>query len=288
MTPSRSLTQYTQLKRNSENLEFVVIDNPKATATISLFGGHLCHYQRHNEPAIIWMSQTAQFDGKRPIRGGIPICWPWFGPAPKRVGSDKQSHGFARNHNWQLDGVSEHPDGTLVHLSLCDNPLTRALWDQPFELQLDILVGDELKLILTSVNSGDTPLVYSGAMHSYFNISAPENASLKGLGPRYYDSLTQSDGTQQGDFSFAGPVDRIYLEPETEVILKDRDRNLKILSGNHDSIVVWNPWIEGAKAFTDMPDNGYQSMLCAETAITAAEGVTVSPGEEHCLSLTIC
>ncbi|MGL5994418.1 MAG: D-hexose-6-phosphate mutarotase, partial [Aeromonas sobria] len=116
----RPLTANCQLANNAAGLPVLTINNDYGKAEISLFGAHVLSYQRHGEPASIWLSDKAVLDGSKPIRGGIPLCWPWFGPAPARVGSGKPSHGFARTTLWELDGVSDHADGTLVHLSLRD------------------------------------------------------------------------------------------------------------------------------------------------------------------------
>lgn len=197
MQPTRTLTAHCTLSHHPAGQPLLTVDNGYAKAEISLFGAHVLSYQRHDEPASIWLSDKAVLDGSKPIRGGIPLCWPWFGPAPARVGSGKPSHGFARTSLWTLDGVSDHGDGTLVHLSLRDNETTRQLWPHAFELELDVLVGKELALVLTTRNTGKEPLVYSGALHTYLQISSPEAVSVSGLGEPYADKLTGQNGQQQ-------------------------------------------------------------------------------------------
>ena len=226
-------------------------------------------------------------DGSKPIRGGIPLCWPWFGPSPARVGSGKPSHGFARTSLWTLDGVSDHGDGTLVHLSLRDTDASRALWPHAFELELDVLVGKELSLVLTTRNTGKTPLTYNAALHTYLQISAPEAVSVTGLGEPYADKLTGQDGQQQGALTLTAAIDRVYHQAEAMVMVKDGDRTTKVVSGNNDSVVVWTPWLEGATAMADMSDDGYRTMLCVEAAITAEAGVVIAPDEEHSFSTVI-
>ncbi|MFM5382793.1 D-hexose-6-phosphate mutarotase [Aeromonas veronii] len=287
MQSIRPLTANCKLANNAAGLPVLTINNDYAKAEISLFGAHVLSYQRHGEPASIWLSDKAVLDGSKPVRGGIPICWPWFGPAPARVGSGKPSHGFARTTLWMLDGVSDHADGTLVHLSLRDSDATRALWDHPFELELDVLVGKELSLVLTTRNTGSQPLTYSGALHTYLQISAPEAVSVSGLGEPYADKLTGQDAKQQGALTLSGPLDRVYWQPEALVKVQDGERETRVVSGNHDSVVVWTPWLEGATAMADMSDDGYRTMLCVEAAIAGEAGVTVAPDEEHSLSTVI-
>lgn len=161
MQPTRTLTAHCTLSHPADGQPLLTINNEHAKAEISLFGAHVLRYQRHSEPASLWLSDKAVLDGSKPIRGGIPLCWPWFGPAPARVGSGKPAHGFARTSLWTLDGVSDHGDGTLVHLSLRDTDASRALWPHAFELELDVLVGKELSLVLTTRNTGKTPLTYN-------------------------------------------------------------------------------------------------------------------------------
>ncbi|MGL5451488.1 MAG: D-hexose-6-phosphate mutarotase [Aeromonas sp.] len=287
MQPIRPLTANCKLANNGAGLPVLTINNNFASAEISLFGAHVLSYQRHGEPATIWLSDKAVQDGSKPIRGGIPLCWPWFGPAPARVGSGKPAHGFARTHRWELDGVSDHQDGTLVHLSLRDSNATRALWDHSFELELDVLVGKELSLVLTTRNTGTKPLTYGGALHTYLAISAPEAVSVTGLGQPYADKLTGQDGEQQGALTLSGPLDRIYWQPDERVKVQDGERDIQVVSGNHDSVVVWTPWLAGATAMADMSDDGYRTMLCVEAAIAGEAGVIVAPDEEHSLSTVI-
>ncbi|MFQ2314050.1 D-hexose-6-phosphate mutarotase [Aeromonas dhakensis] len=287
MQPTRTLTAHCTLSHHPAGQPLLTIDNGYARAEISLFGAHVLSYQRHDEPASIWLSDKAVLDGSKPIRGGIPLCWPWFGPAPARVGSGKPSHGFARTSLWTLDGVSDHGDGTLVHLSLCDNEATRQLWPHAFELELDVLVGKELALVLTTRNTGKEPLVYSGALHTYLQISSPEAVSVSGLGEPYADKLTGQNGQQQGALTLNGPLDRVYWQPDAQVCIQDGERETRVVSGNHDSVVVWTPWLEGASAMADMSDDGYRTMLCVEAAIANEAGVTVAPDEEHSFSTVI-
>jgi glucose-6-phosphate 1-epimerase len=287
MQSLRPLTANCQLVNNASGLPLLYIDNGVAKAEISLFGGHVLRYQRHGEPASLWLSDKAVLDGSKPIRGGIPVCWPWFGPSPARVGNGKPAHGFARTSLWTLDGVSDHEDGTLVHLSLTDSDATQALWPHPFELELDILVGRELSLVLTTRNTGSAPIVYNAALHTYLQVSAPEAIEVQGLGEPYTDKLTGQDAQQQGALTLTAAIDRVYHQPEAMIRVQDGDRTTQVVSGNHDSIVVWTPWLEGATAMADMSDDGYRTMLCVEAAITADAGVTVAQDEEHSFSTVI-
>ncbi|MNG86893.1 putative glucose-6-phosphate 1-epimerase [compost metagenome] len=287
MQLTRSLTTRCSLGQDVAGLPLLTIDNDFAKARVSLFGAHVLSYQRHGEPASIWLSDKAVLDGNKPIRGGIPVCWPWFGQPPARVGSGKPAHGFARTTLWSLDGVSERNDGTLIHLSMRDSEATHALWPHSFTLELDVMVGKALSLVLTTRNTGNAPLIYSAALHSYLHISAPENVSVAGLGELYTGILIPREARQQGDLRLHGAIDRIYHQPESTITVRDGKRITQVVSSNNDSVVVWTPWLEGATAMADMSSDGYRTMLCVEAAITDQAGVTVPSEGEHYLSTTI-
>jgi len=287
MPLTKTLPPHCSLSHDVAGVPLLSIDNNYARAQISLFGAQVLSYQRHNASPSIWLSDKAVLDGSKPIRGGIPICWPWFGPSPSRVGLGKPAHGFARTTLWTLEDVSEHEDNTLVHLSLRDNDATYALWPHRFELELDVLVGQSLSLVLNTRNTGNIPIIYNAALHSYLQISAPENVSVTGLGEPYTGILIPQKGQQLGALELNGAIDRIYHQPEDRVIVNDGKRCIQVVNGNNDSVVVWTPWLEGARAMADMADDGYHTMLCIEAAITDDAGVTVVPGDEHILTTLI-
>lgn len=286
MSTERSLTRHAILTQTSGGLPLIKVSNDFAECEVSLFGAHVLTYRRHGEAPLLWLSECAVLDGSKSIRGGIPLCWPWFGPAPARVGAGKPAHGFARTVTWQLDGVSDAADGTLIHLSLRDNDASRAVWDHAFELELDILIGAELSLVLTTRNTGSLPLTYNGALHTYLHIGSPEQVSVVGLGEPYFDKLSNQPARQEGPLHLDQAMDRIYSAPDAVVKVRDAERQIEVMGGNHDSVVVWNPW-QGAAAIADMSAEGYRTMLCVEAAITADAGVTLAPDEEHSLSTVI-
>ncbi|MGL4205456.1 MAG: D-hexose-6-phosphate mutarotase [Aeromonadaceae bacterium] len=282
----RQLTDTTRLARNEHGVEFLIVERPEGEALITLLGAQLLHFAPKNQPKWLWLSETSKFDGSRGIRGGIPLCWPWFGPSPERVGLGKPQHGFARTSTWQLDGISETGENTLIHLSLCASDATREIWPHEFELEMDILLGDSVTLLLTSRNSGTTPWTYSGALHSYFEIAKPEEVRVSGLGERFIDKLDGSAIKPGGLFTLDQAVDRIYDRADEVITLERGYPTLTLHNHNADSVVVWTPWLGGAN-MPDFDDDGWRSMLCVETAITSPTGVTLAPEEEHSLCVRI-
>ncbi|MCD8547582.1 MAG: D-hexose-6-phosphate mutarotase [Aeromonadaceae bacterium] len=286
LTPLQPLTRHSHLARNAADQRFIVIQHPDYQAVLALYGGHLIHYSSQGSP-LLWLSRSALLDGSRPIRGGVPLCWPWFGPSPERVGVGKPQHGFARTQIWTLDGISETAQSTLVHLCLGDNAASQALWPHAFALELTLEVGPELTLLLTTRNTGSTPFVYSGALHTYFQSQAPEAVQIQGLGNTYLDQLQQKRPTHEASFVLDKPVDRIYTEPASRIELDTGLARLQLLNHQADSVVVWNPWQAGAAAMADFDDQGWRTMICVESAITAPEGIQVAPDEEHSLGFTL-
>lgn len=289
LTEHARLSDTTQLMVDGQGIEFVQVQNAHSQACFTLHGAHLIHFQQNGQAPLIWLSKTAIFDNNKAIRGGVPICWPWFGAAPESFGENLPSHGFARNSLWQLLETKEVATGTEVSFRLTDTPASRELWPFQFELTLVATIGQEIDLRLITHNLSKQAAPYLAALHTYLNISAPENASVTGLGPSYLDSL---DGKQQktatGDLSINGAIDSLYLQAQPKLALNDTGfaREVSISNSGNDTVVVWTPWIEGAAAMGDMPDDGYQTMLCVESAITQ-QAVTIAPGDKHELTTKI-
>lgn len=283
----RQLTNTTHLARNAHGVEFLVVTRPESEAVISLLGAQLLHFAPKNQPNWLWLSKSSKLDGSRGIRGGVPLCWPWFGPSPERVGLGKPQHGFARTLAWQLDGISETTKNTLIHLSLNANDITRSVWPHEFELELDILLGKSVTLLLTSRNTDTTPFTFGGALHSYFEIAKPEDVRVTGLGDRFIDKLENATIKPGTVFTLNQAVDRIYDHADEKITIERGHPTLTLHNHNADSVVVWTPWIEGAKAMPDFDDDGWRNMLCVETAITDPAGITLAPDEEHSLCVMI-
>ncbi len=287
LTLQRQLTGTVRQVQHAQGLPCLLIQRPECEAVVSLYGGHLLHFTPRGQAPWLWLSQDALLDGQHAIRGGIPVCWPWFGPSPERVGAGKPQHGFARNKTWQLDGISEDADSTLIHLSLSDDAETRALWPFAFELQLDIKVGRELTLQLTCCNTGDQPFTYSGALHTYFNIAEVSQVSLAGLPHNYLDKLAHFAPVNSDHFALDRAMDRVYLQEDARLSLSTGHQTLQLEHRHSNASVVWNPWQEGAAKMGDFDDAGWQHMLCVEPAITEDAPITVLPDEEHSLSVTM-
>ncbi|GLS91642.1 D-hexose-6-phosphate mutarotase [Psychromonas marina] len=290
LTKTDTVSPSISLQTDSNGFEFLIIEHDKLSAALTLHGGHLIHFQKTGQQPIIWLSKSAIFDKNKAIRGGVPICWPWFGPAGPELGEGLPAHGFARTSKWALDNVQESVEGVIIDLKLNSNNETLKLWPYEFELTLQITLNEQLKLELITENKSDLPLTYRSALHTYLNISAPEAIHLSGLNKQFYNSLNNKC-LETGDTTLLidQAIDSIYKKANTEIMLKDQQfqQTLTIVNTGNDSEVVWSPWVEGAAAFADMPDNGYQTMLCIESAITQGDGQQVKAGEKHSLTTLI-
>ncbi|PMO75679.1 D-hexose-6-phosphate mutarotase [Vibrio splendidus] len=270
-----------------EGVKLVRVIHDKANAAISLFGGHVVSFQPQGQQDLIWMSQQAKFDGKTALRGGIPVCWPWFG----RIAAP--AHGFARSSEWQLVEHRESEAGVIVSLGLKPNEETLAVWPHQFDARLNVEIGDQLKVTLDVKNTDSQPWTFSGALHTYLNVGDIHNTTTTGMGAEYIDSLQGGKICKGGsELVLTDTIDRVYTQPEAQIFVADKnlERTLTVENHGHNSAVLWNPWAEGATAMGDMQDDGYLTMMCVESTLHAPSleaGKTLQPGENHQLITVI-
>ncbi|MDF5371937.1 D-hexose-6-phosphate mutarotase, partial [Vibrio parahaemolyticus] len=166
-----------------DQIKIIRVIHDKATAGISLHGGHVVSFTPEGQEDLIWMSEKAVFDGKAALRGGIPVCWPWFG----RIAAP--AHGFARTAEWELVEHRENHNGVIVELALFPTEEIHDIWPHMFDARLVIEVGDELKVTLKVMNIDDEAWTFSGALHTYLNVGDIKQAQTTGMGAEYIDSL---------------------------------------------------------------------------------------------------
>lgn len=264
------------------------IHNEHARADICSYVGQVLSYQPEGEKDdLLFVSEQAHFKPGKAIKGGIPVCWPWFGPDPHgRGGPD---HGFVRARQWKLLQTEMMVDGSCrVRLGIKDNEASHALWAHPFALQIEVKVGATLDVALISQNHGDAPMILTQALHSYFKIGDIRQAQVLGLsGYDYIDKVGESaQRSQSGPINFDGPVNRIYLETTEELVIDDPSlgRRIQIEREGSRSAVVWNPWIEQSRSMRDFGDQDYLQMVCVETTNAATDAVELPPGNTYRLA----
>lgn len=269
-------------------LPLITIDNEHARAEICAYAGQVLAYQPADHPHdLLFVSERARFAPGKAIKGGIPICWPWFGVDPE--GRGRPDHGFVRARQWRLLLTESMVDGaTRVRLGTKDDEASRALWPHPFSLEIEITIGATLNVALISRNTGDAPVTLTQALHTYFRVGDVRQAQVLGLaGHDYIDKVGETaERTQSGPINFDGPVNRIYLDTADELIIDDPslDRRIRIEREGSRSAVVWNPWIEQSRAMDDFGDEEYLRMVCVETTNAANDAVRVAPGESRRLA----
>ncbi|WP_305420212.1 D-hexose-6-phosphate mutarotase [Photobacterium leiognathi] len=266
-----------------QGISIIRVIHPLAEAGISLHGGHLIWFKPAGEKDIIWLSENAEFDTQKAIRGGIPVCWPWFGKA------GTPSHGFARTSQWTLQEHRENENGVIVSLQLEDNDETRAVWPHKFNNVLTFEIGTELKVSLTSTNTDSQPWSYGGALHTYFDIADINNIEITGMGSTYLDSTQQGKACEGGDvLTFTSETDRVYTQPEATITINDKNnkRNILVTNEGHNAAVIWNPWQELSISMGDMADNSFETMVCVESTIHQPS-IELAPGQSHTLATTV-
>jgi len=277
-----------QICAGTGGLPLINVDNEHARAEICAYAGQVLSYQSqahaHN---LLFVSERAHFAPGKAIKGGIPVCWPWFGPDPE--GRGRPDHGFVRARQWQLLLTEAMVDGaTRVRLGTKDDEASRSLWPHAFALEIEVTIGETLDVALISRNTGDVPVTLTQALHAYFKVGDVRQAQVLGLaGYDYIDKVGETaERTQSGPINFDGPVNRIYLDTDQELIIDDPslDRRICIEREGSRSAVVWNPWIEQARAMGDFGDEEYLRMVCVETTNAAIDSVQVAPGESRRLA----
>lgn len=271
-------------KTGKGDIPVVVIKNNQATATISLQGAHLLSWIPKGEEEVIWLSEDAKFAAGKSVRGGIPVCWPWFGA--HETNSDYPAHGFARTTNWQVLGIEVLAYGsTRISFTTQPQAETEAMWPAETTVLFQISIGKKLEMELTTHNNGSKPITISQALHTYFNVGDVSKVLLHGLDDtRYLDKLDEFKRKRQhGPLYFSEEVDRIYLDTTNTCVIEDKalKRNIVITKCGSHSTVVWNPWQETASKMGDLGEQGYKKMLCVESSNAAEDTVTIEPGKMH-------
>ncbi len=275
-------------KQLNNGFEYLEIVNRSAQASLALQGAHLFKYQSYADPApLLWLSRASYFQKGKAIRGGVPICWPWFGKHPTDPGLPQ--HGFARTMPWELIAQNEtDAQQTELVLRLQDSPDSLKLWSHNFELLLKISIGDRLILSLTTSNRGSKPFTVTSALHSYFMVSDISRVEVKGLDQALFiDTLSRSESIQRGSLVIDKEVDRIFQKVRYPLAIIDRNRTITINATGSSSAVVWNPWQTKSMTMADMNRDSYQTMLCVETTNALADGQKIAPGGKHSLTAAL-
>jgi glucose-6-phosphate 1-epimerase len=263
----------------------------RATVIIALQGAQILSWTpQHDSADVLWLSPMARLGTGKPLRGGIPVCWPWFGPHSDTA-SGNGAHGFVRAADWRVMESAITPTETRLTLGYSLTAADEAALSGRARLSLQVALSDMLDVSLTSENTGLSPLIITEALHSYFTVSDIAAIELTGLqGRRFFDQLSGKTVLQQGSIAIPAETDRIYWDTPDTVIISDTGlrRRVSISKRGSASTVVWNPWRDKAERLGDIDTDGFRRMVCVETAnVRPLNPVSIAPGQSHTLAMRI-
>lgn len=259
------------------------ITTEQCTAELYRHGAHLTRWRPAGFDEVLWLSDLARFEYGKAIRGGVPICFPWFAGNQPASDANGPAHGYARVTTWEYTDVKQDDAGLTLSMRAAI---------EPFSLQYDVTFRDTLTMRLSVTNSGSTPATFESALHTYFVISQIKGVQVLGLENTDYrdtvggqvQQLTQADQP----ITFEAETDRTYSSAATtKIIDPGLQRIITIEKENSGSTVVWNPWSEKATAMGDFGDDEWPGMLCVESGNIEPNAVQLDPEASHTMQVVI-
>ncbi len=270
-------------------LPMVRVTTPASRAEIYLHGAQVTSWVPVGGQDVIFLSEKSAFAEGKAIRGGIPICFPWF--RAKADDPKAPSHGLVRTRAWELKAVEQIGDAVQVVMSLESDATMQVFWPSPFCIEHRVTIGPELELELLVTNKGSAPMRYAEALHSYHLVGDAEQVRVRGLdGVTYLDNLDgNKEKQQQGDVHFKAPTDSAYMETLSALALADPvlGRTIVIEKSGSSTTVVWNPWAEGAAKLADLGDDEWKRMACVEASNILGAQVELASGGSHTMTARI-
>jgi glucose-6-phosphate 1-epimerase len=269
----------------------IVVTGAKGSAEIYLFGAHVTQFQPRGAAPVLFLSKNGLFDGRTPIRGGVPLVFPWFGPRADMP--QLPPHGVARTKAWEIESCDARADGSVrVVLGTSSDDQTKQLWPHAFELRFIVVASDYLDMTLEVRNVSKEPVEFEEAMHTYLAVGNVEDVSIEGLAGSEF--LDRADGERrkkqpEEPIRITGETDRLYYTSAPRVAVHDPGlrRSIVVEKTRSDATVVWNPWSKKAAAMADLGADQWQSMVCVETANARQCKVKLPGGLIHRMSTRI-
>ena len=279
-----------QVVAGNRGLPKIRITTRLASAEIYLHGAQITSWRPAGAEEVIFLSEHSIWKDGHAIRGGIPICFPWF--RGKADDPHAPTHGVVRTKEWRLDSITAEPDeSVIVTLSTESDAATHRWWPHQFRLVHRVTIGSTLRLELIATNLGPTTMRFEEALHTYFRVGQVDTARVRGLDQVAY--LDNMDGNrrkiQHGDVVFAAPIDNAYLNTDGPLELVDPvlHRTLRTDKEASATTVVWNPWQQGAAALADFGNDEWRHMACVEASNIMDAAISLAPGEEHTMVATL-
>jgi glucose-6-phosphate 1-epimerase len=280
-----------RLEKGPGGLDRLALHAAEGEALVYLQGAHVAHFQPKGERPVLWMSTESRFEAGKPLRGGVPICFPWFGP--KAGAPEAPMHGFARILPWTVSAVTPAADGgRRAVLELTAEAGARGGFPRELSLSLGVTVGRSLRMELTVRNVDSAAVTFEAALHSYFAVSDVRQVRIRGLEGVSYVDKTAAMARKPGEstpIAIAAETDRVYLGAKGTVTVEDPgwQRRIIVTKAGSATTVVWNPWVAKAKAMPDFGDEEWTGMLCVETANAMDDAITLAPGASHVMTATL-
>jgi glucose-6-phosphate 1-epimerase len=278
-----------QVVQGNGGLPKVRVTAPEAEGEMYLHGAHVTSWKPAGGEEVLFLSSQSRWEDGRAIRGGIPICFPWFGD--KADDPKAPAHGFVRTEAWQLESIAQVGGAVTVSMFTESDENTRKWWPAEFRLVHRATFGRELSLELVVTNTGRTSLRFEEALHAYHTVGNIEKARVRGLDSVYYLDKTGSNRKklQHGEIVIVSETDRVYLNTSDTIELEDPvlHRRTRVTKENSGTTVVWNPWVQKAHSLSDFGDDEWMQMICIETSNVADFAVELPPGQQHTMKALV-
>jgi glucose-6-phosphate 1-epimerase len=278
-----------RIVEGSGGLPKVCITSQQAEGEMYLHGAHVTSWKPGGEAEALFLSSQSRWEDGRAIRGGVPICFPWFGN--KADDPKAPAHGFVRTKAWEIESIAQAGGAVTVSMFTESNEITKKWWAADFRLVHRATFGRELSLELVMMNTGETRLRFEEALHAYHRVENIEKARVSGLDAVSYLDKTDMNRkkVQQGEIAIAAETDRVYLNTSDAVEIQDTvlPRRSHIAKVNSQTTVVWNPWVQKAHSLSDLGDEEWMHFLCIETSNVSDFSVELAPGQQHSMKAVV-
>lgn len=248
-------------------------------------GAHVWAWNPEGGEPVLWMSERSMFEAGQPVRGGIPVCFPWFGPG--RDGNLQPGHGFARTTEWKLVDATTGDDGRLVVEYHLDETISgeQPDWPHRYTARLKATFGPEFEVTLTVTNTDEQAFTFEEAVHTYLRVGDVRHVRISGLaGAEYLDKVAGEWATQVGDIEIISETDRVYVSTEDVLLDDPTGRKLVIGKSGSANTVVWNPWVAKSASMPDFGDDEWTGMICIEAGNVLDDAITLQPGDSHTMT----
>lgn len=277
--------EYISTHTHQNGLVYLAVKTPLCDARIFLQGAQIEHFQPKGQAPLLWVSAADDYQPGNGIRGGVPICWPWFGASSQ---ANFPQHGFARTSNWNLVASDIENDIVNITMSLDIDEENRIFWPHNTELKIEFILGKTLQINLINTNLSNETIELTQALHTYFPIENIHQLTAVGFAGAEYIEFGKGPLAQVANqVTFDRETDRIYSQLSEVQYLNMPSGAIKVERKNSTSAVLWNPWIDKSIRLSRFNDTDYLNMVCLEAANVLEDKVVLQPNESHTLTSII-